>query len=111
MSLPSAMGVHDIPEEEEEEGEDIDEEDVIYIGEDMLAEIDEEDLSPEGTIKIVTCDKETNTEMEYRLRDRRRPDSAIRGSAVRRSQTFSPAGRTGPDYICKVNKLLYCKEH
>lgn len=100
MCLP--MSVHDIPEEEEEYAdEDDDQEEIIYISSDMLDEINEEDISPEGTIKIVTCDKETNTETEYRLH-RRRPEASIRGSAIRRSQTFSPAGRPGMDYICKV---------
>ena len=56
---------------------------------------------------IKTCDAETNTEGEFgQLEMKRRSHSSGRNSAIRRSQTFSPACRHGAGYVCKVcNKV------
>ena len=63
-----------------------------------------EEVSPEGTIRVVLCDKETNTELEYRLQGmKKRSEDPLRTGAIRRSQTFSPAGRMDADYVCKVS--------
>ena len=70
---------------------------------------EDDDVTPEGTMKVVTCDKETNTELECR-QQRRRSEETVRGSAIRRSQTFSPAGRPGSDYVCKVRPHADHKE-
>ena len=78
----------------------------------------EDDLSPDGTIKLATCDKETNTEAKCTLKspsEKQASDisaAAARNSVVRRSQTFSPMGKVcPPDYICMVittfNVLFY----
>ncbi|KAK6172410.1 hypothetical protein SNE40_016065 [Patella caerulea] len=57
------------------------------------------------SLHIRKCDQSTNTEGEYRLREnKRRTHEAVRNSAIRRSQTFSPACRQGPGYICKLNR-------
>ena len=60
----------------------------------------ESDESP----RVKTCDAETNTEAEFVVREvKRRPHHHhIRNSTIRRSQTFSPACRQGPGYVCKV---------
>ena len=54
--------------------------------------------------EIDTCDKETNTECN--CGKRHCPKSAL-ASSIRRSQTFSPLGRPGCDYICKVRDILF----
>ena len=54
---------------------------------------------------IATCDQSTNTDAMYGDQPtiKRRPhEHAVRGSAIRRSQTFSPACRPGSQYVCKV---------
>ena len=90
-----------IAEEELEEEGDNHEGEEEEEEEEYLEEEDEEDVTPDGTVHIVTCDKETNTDSGFR-HPRRRSDDTVRGSAIRRSQTFSPAGRPGIDYTCKV---------
>ena len=89
-SLHASSIAEELDPEEEDGGEDEGE--------------DEEDINPDGTVRLVLCDKETNTENEFR-NPRRRTTENVRGSAVRRSQTFSPAGRPGNDYICKVYNI------
>ena len=61
----------------------------------------EEDVSPDGTVKIVTCDKETITDLQYGSKERKRVGDSSRAPCIRRSQTFSPA-RGSMDYVCKV---------
>ena len=67
-------------------------------------EEDCDNFSPEGTVKIITVDAETNTDTRQGGPEiKRRSDDSTRNSAIKRSQTFSPAGRPGNDYICKVS--------
>ena len=48
-------------------------------------------------------DKETNTEVKKKDNLAEDAVSPARGSSIRRSQTFSPAGRPSHiDYICRV---------
>ncbi|KAI0226899.1 Protein kibra [Lamellibrachia satsuma] len=47
----------------------------------------EDKYSQDDDLEVATCDKETNT-----------------GVSIRRSQTFSPLGRPGCDYRCKLNR-------
>ena len=64
-----------------------------------------EDFAEHDDSSSATCDKETNTEGMYSDRPptkRRTGQDTSRGSAIRRSQTFSPACRPGSNYICKV---------
>ncbi len=77
------------------------------VPEDIPEESDEES-GPDDVTKerIRVVDKETNTDLlERRHRRGAVHDHASRNSVIRRSQTFSPAGRAlPPDYICKLNR-------
>ena len=70
-------------------------------------EEDEDDTYPDGTIKIVTLDKQTNTDNGAKRGAKSATTSVsntndANRNNIRRSQTFSPAGRHDNDYICKV---------
>ena len=55
-----------------------------------------------GASRVVVVDKETNTETTSRSRHRHTvQEQAVRNSAIRRSQTFSPSGKVVPQ-IYKV---------
>ncbi len=71
-----------------------------------IPEEGEEDFSPDGTVKIVTCDKEAITDLQYGSKDKKKRAADIsRAPCIRRSQTFSPA-RGSMDYVCKVWGLV-----
>ena len=104
-------------EEDEEEEENVeDEDDDVLDDEDVLTETEDEvdieadneqdssmiltDDPDDEDNNIELCDKETNTDVKYRMK--KREAAGHSGALVRRSQTFSPSGRPGTDYICKV---------
>lgn len=65
-----------------------------------------------SNVAAVKCDKETNTDLSSNLsaanRLSRQSHDMIRGSTIRRWQTFSPtaAGATAEDLGCKVGRAL-----
>ncbi|XP_076467518.1 protein WWC2-like isoform X2 [Babylonia areolata] len=112
----SALAGHNHQEEEEEEEEDLEEEDETDYTE-MIQEVleelaqsvdnlyDDRYTESEDSAHIKTVDAETNTEGEFGpLEMKRRTHGSVRNSAIRRSQTFSPACRHAAGYVCKLNR-------
>lgn len=69
----------------------------------------EDSADHDDTLRTETCDKQTNTinvrvpSADDSMRSRSQGSSSEgRNSSIRRSQTFSPACRPVPNYVCKV---------
>lgn len=84
---------------EEEVSSDSENEEQMSECQDYLDDLDDEHNN--GTMRPMLIDKETNTESKRRAMSEDVAIAPSRGSAIRRSQTFSPTGRSS-DYICRV---------
>ncbi|XP_041357146.1 protein WWC2-like [Gigantopelta aegis] len=102
--------------QDEEEDLEEDEKDYNEMMQEVLEELEKMEQSDDHftesdeSLPMKTCDAGTNTEGEFIVREvKRRPhhhhhNHHIRNSTIRRSQTFSPACRQGPGYVCKLNR-------